>query len=141
MQKNQLILLFSLLSISALGFANVLNLTSEQLLEAQEKGTTIIDIRTPEEWVETGTIKGAQKIMFFDQQRKPLVAEFMEAFEKIVMNKDQPFILVCRSGSRTKAVSHFLDVKLGYTKAAHLAKGINQWIAERREVEKNTSHH
>jgi rhodanese-related sulfurtransferase len=114
----------------------VSNLTSQELIVAQQNGTIVIDIRTPEEWVETGTIKNAKRIMFFDQQRKPLVANFMSEFEKLVTSKDQPFILVCRSGSRTNAVTNFLDKKLGYTNAAHLAKGMNQWISEKREVEK-----
>jgi len=138
MQKIKYTLLFTLLSITTIGFGDVLNLTSEQLIEAQKIGTVVIDIRTPEEWVDTGTIKGAEKIMFFDQQRKPLIDEFMKAFEKIVTSKDQPFILVCRSGSRTNAVSNFLKGKLGYKNAAHLVKGMNQWIAERRELEKHT---
>ena len=126
------------LALSATFFCKgaVLNLTPDELIAEQQKGTVIIDIRTPEEWVETGTIKNAKKIMFFNQQRQPVVAQFMAEFEKLVTSKNQPFVLVCRSGSRTKAVTNFLDKKLGYSHAAHLAKGMKQWIAEKREVEK-----
>lgn len=133
--KSTLIILL----LSAITFAEcaVLNLTPQQLVDAQKSGTIVIDIRTPEEWLETGTIKNAKRIMFFNQQRKPVVAEFMAEFEKLVTSKDQPFILVCRTGSRTKAVTNFLDKKLGYIKAGHLARGMHQWIAEKREVEKN----
>ncbi len=132
--KYPVLLLLTLLTFSSK--SEVLNLTPSDLAEAQLKGAVVIDIRTPEEWTETGTIKNAAKIMFFDQQRKPRVSEFMSEFEKLVTSKDQRFILVCRSGSRTKAVTNFLDKKLGYTNAAHLAKGMKQWIAEKREVEK-----
>ena len=130
------ILIIVLLFTTTVGFTAVLNLTPQELLEAQQKGTVIIDIRTPEEWVETGTITGAKRIMFFNQQRKPVVAQFMVEFEKLVISKDQPFILVCRSGSRTNAVTNFLDKKLGYSQGGHLAKGMKQWMAEKRVVEK-----
>ncbi len=127
-------LLLILLTSTSKG--EVLNLTPKELIAEQQKGTVIIDIRTPQEWIETGTIKKAKRIMFFNQQRQPVVAQFMAEFEKVVTSKDQPFVLVCRSGSRTKAVTNFLDKKLGYSHGAHLAKGMKQWIAEKREVEK-----
>jgi rhodanese-related sulfurtransferase len=135
---NLLKFTLTILLLSAITFAEgaVLNLTSEQLIDAQNNKTVVIDIRTPEEWSETGTIKDAKRIMFFDQQRKPVVAQFMAEFEKLVTSKDQPFILVCRSGSRTNAVTNFLDKKLGYSHGAHLAKGMKQWIVEKRGVEK-----
>ena len=117
--------------------AEVSNLTSEELITAQKEGVVVIDIRTPEEWQEVGTVPNAKRIMFFDQRRQPRVSEFMTEFEKIVTSKDQAFILVCRTGSRTGVVSKFLDEKVGYTNAAHLAKGMKKWVAEKHEVEKD----
>ena len=116
--------------------AKVGNLTSSELIEAQKKGIVVIDIRTPEEWQEVGTVPGAKRIMFFDQKRKPLVNEFMAEFQKIVTSKDQPFILVCRSGSRTATVTKYLDQRVGYTNGSHLSRGMKKWIAEKHEVEK-----
>ncbi len=116
--------------------AKVLNLTSDELLTAQEKGIVIIDIRTPEEWAEVGTVPNVHRIMFFNQKRQAKINEFMVEFEKLVANKEQPFVLVCRTGSRTGRVTKFLDQKLGYKNGAHLSKGMKQWIAEKREVEK-----
>ena len=132
-----LVLIFMGLFFSSIK-AEVDNLTSDELLEAQKKGVVVIDIRTPEEWQESGTIPNAARIMFFDQRRQPRVSEFMTAFEKLVTSKDQAFILVCRTGSRTGAVSKFLDEKVGYTNVAHLAKGMRKWAAEKREVEKGS---
>ena len=136
MKSVKIVLIFLILFISFTVKCDVKDLTSEQLMEAQKIGTIVIDIRTPMEWQETGTIKGAEKIMFFDQQRKPRVSEFMVEFEKLVTTKDQSFILVCHSGTRTKAVTNYLDQKLGYSKAGHLVNGMSQWVAQRHEVEK-----
>lgn len=134
MIKISMVFLFLVLSNSS--YAAVGNLTSEQLIEAKNQGMVIIDIRTPQEWNDIGVIPGSKKIMFFNEQRKPMVSEFLSEFQKLVTNKDQPFILVCRSGSRTGVVTQFLDAKVGYSKGAHLAKGIKSWIAEKRQVEK-----
>lgn len=116
--------------------AKVGNLSPNELIKAQKEGVVIIDIRTPEEWQEVGTVPNAERIMFFDQKRKPLIKEFMTEFEKLVTSKDQPFILVCRSGSRTGRVTKFLDQRLGYANGAHLSQGMKKWIAEKHEVEK-----
>jgi rhodanese-related sulfurtransferase len=135
MKKHlKLIFTFMILSLNSVN-AEVLNLTSQELLDAQKQGVVIIDIRTPEEWIEVGTIPNSTRIMFYDQKRKPLANEFMQEFQKIVTKKDQPFILVCRTGSRTGRVTKFLDQQ-GYTHGAHLRNGIKQWIKEGRKVVK-----
>jgi len=115
--------------------AEYANLTSEQLIVAQKQGVIVIDIRTPKEWQQTGTILGSKKIMFFDEKRVPKIVEFMSEFEKVVTSKDQAFILVCRTGTRTKAVSQFLE-KQNYIRVSHLAKGMKKWIAEGLDVQK-----
>lgn len=133
---KKIIIITSLLLSGTLQ-AQIKNLSSEQLLQAQNQGVVIIDIRTPSEWQETGTIPGAHKIMYYDENRKAKIPEFMAEFTKLVSDKDQPFILVCRTGHRTGNATKYLRQKQGYTHAAHLAKGIKQWIAEGRKVETN----
>lgn len=138
--KYQHILLsvtFILLSLKATSAVD--NLNPDELIEAQKNGTVIIDIRTPGEWLE-GTIPNSSRIMFFDQKRKPLVDGFMAEFKKIVTTKDQAFVLVCRSGSRTAIVTKYLNEKLGYSKAGHLEKGMTQWVIEKHQVEKIYGH-
>ena len=133
---HKFIKLFSLLLFSGASLAQVENLTSDQLIQAQKQGVSIIDIRTPKEWQEVGVIPGSYKIMYFDEKRTPKIPEFMAEFKKIVTNKDQPFILVCRTGHRTGKATIYLSKDKGSTHAEHLAKGITQWIAEGRAVEK-----
>lgn len=129
-------ILISLIFISGTLQAQVENLSSEQLIEAQKNGVAIIDIRTPKEWQEVGVISGSHKIMYYDENRKAKIPEFMAEFKKIVTDTNQPFILVCRTGHRTGNATKYLSKEKGYTHAEHLAKGIKNWIAEGRQVEK-----
>jgi len=129
-------LLVGLLLFTDTSQAQIENLTSDQLIQAQKQGVPIIDIRTPKEWQEVGVISGSYKIMYFDEKRNPKIPEFMTEFKKIVTNKNQPFILVCRTGHRTGKATKYLSKEKGYTHAEHLAKGIKLWIAEGRRVDK-----
>ncbi len=94
-----------------------------------ESGVPVIDIRTPEEWKETGIIKGSHPITFFDKNGNYNLNTWLDKLSKIA-GPDDPFILICRSGNRTGKVSHFLDLKLNYSKVHHVTYGINSWITE-----------
>ncbi|WP_296824552.1 rhodanese-like domain-containing protein [Sulfurovum sp.] len=93
-----------------------------------EKNIKIIDIRTPGEWRETGIVKGAYPIMFFNEQGKFNVQKFLEELNKVV-KKDEPFALICRTGSRTTEVSKFLSSQLGY-KVINLKGGMTKLMHE-----------
>ncbi|MEA1953023.1 MAG: rhodanese-like domain-containing protein [Campylobacterota bacterium] len=78
-----------------------------------KKDIKIIDIRTPGEWKQTGIVKGAYTIMFFDEKGKYDVPKFLEELNKIV-KKNEQFALICRTGSRTGEISKFLSAEFGY---------------------------
>jgi rhodanese-related sulfurtransferase len=73
----------------------------------------IVDIRTPSEWKETGIVKGAITIMFFDETGAYDVQKFLNELNQKVDTK-KPFALICRTGSRTMIISDFLSKQLGY---------------------------
>jgi len=73
----------------------------------------IIDIRTPLEWQQTGIVKGSIPLMFFNEKGQYDIPKFTAALNKVV-KKDEPFALICRTGSRTSKVSEFLANELGY---------------------------
>ncbi|RRS31421.1 MAG: hypothetical protein P794_03955 [Epsilonproteobacteria bacterium (ex Lamellibrachia satsuma)] len=73
----------------------------------------IIDIRTPGEWRETGIVKDSVPIMFFNEQGRYDIPQFIAALDKVV-KKGEVFALICRTGSRTGEVSRFLAKDLGY---------------------------
>lgn len=73
----------------------------------------IVDIRTPGEWKESGVIKGAFPIMFFDEKGAYNIEAFLKELHAKV-DTTKPFALICRTGSRTKVVSNFLSSEYGY---------------------------
>lgn len=79
----------------------------------------LIDVREPSE-IKNGVIKGAKKV--------PLgqLATQIASFEK---NKDQPFLIYCRSGSRSGSACNTLT-KHGFSDVYNLAGGIMSWESE-----------
>jgi len=77
------------------------------------KKIPIVDIRTPAEWQQTGIIKGAIPIMFFDEQGGFNVNRFLKELNAKV-DTSKPFALICHTGNRTKIVAQFLAQKLHY---------------------------
>jgi len=73
----------------------------------------IVDIRTPQEWKETGILKGAIPIMFFNHKGDYNVQKFLQELNAKVDTK-KPFALICRTGSRTSMVAPWLSKELGY---------------------------
>ena len=126
------ILLLGCLSVFAV--ADFIGLNPVQLQEKIDKNVVVIDIRTPPEWKELGVVPTSSKIMFFDQRGEYDVSSWMTEFGKIVKDKNQPFVLVCRSGNRTGTVGSFLSEKLQFKNVYHLQHGIKSWIRENRKV-------
>ncbi len=108
-------------------FADVGQISNKQLMEKMQLGITLIDIRRPEEWKQTGVVKGSLLMTFFDKKGNYNIDKWLHGFKRVV-KKDQPFILICRTGRRTGMVSGFLDRKLNYRQVNHLSKGIKNWI-------------
>jgi rhodanese-related sulfurtransferase len=103
--------LFSFIFLSISLFATVTHeYPSNKLIDS---AIPIVDIRTPEEWKETGIIKDSITIMFFNQKGAYNVKKFLNQLNEKVDTK-KPFILVCRTGSRTRMVSDFLSKEFGY---------------------------
>lgn len=113
-------------------FSNVGNGELKALLD---KGTKIIDIRRPEEWKQTGVVKGSILLTAFDGRGR-LVKAFTDDLEKQV-GKDETFLLICRTGNRTGVISMALSEQLGYSGVVNVTDGITRWIKEGNPVRKN----
>jgi len=111
MEKQLKKAIFTLLLLSASLFAQLTNqyLTKEFL----NKHIPIVDIRTPGEWRETGILKGAVPIMFFDQRGNYDARKFLSELNKKV-DTSKPFALICHTGSRTSMVAPWLSKEFGY---------------------------
>ncbi|WP_456412083.1 rhodanese-like domain-containing protein [Thiolapillus sp.] len=115
--------------------AAVTNIDNAELEKLMSEGVPVIDIRRAEEWRQTGVVKGSHLITFFDKRGNYNVPAWLEKLAPIA-GKDQPFILICRTGNRTGILSNFLDKKLGYAKVYNVRKGITDWIAKGKPVVK-----
>lgn len=94
----------------------------------------IIDIRTKEEWEETGVVPNSHLITFYTVENNRYIAHpesFLAALEKVV-SKDDTFALLCRSGSRTSRVTRYLH-SLGYKNVVNLIGGMN--MAKKNNVD------
>ena len=105
-------IVYSLLLLATSLFAQVIPIYPDQAF--LNKKIPIIDIRTESEWKETGVLKGAIPITFFDEKGAYNIPLFLKELSAKVDVK-KPFALICRSGSRTRMVSNFLSQKIGYT--------------------------
>lgn len=108
------------------------NLNNEQLQVMLENNIPIYDVRRPEEWQQTGVIEGSHLLTFVDA-RGQVKPDFINRFTTEI-DKDDPVILICRTGSRTSRLAHHLMAELGYTNVFNVDHGINQWIREKRPV-------
>lgn len=104
-------IILSVLILSSFALAQLQNIVASP--EFVKKGIPIVDIRTPAEWRETGIIKGAYTIMFFDERGQYDTDKFVKKLNSVVDTK-KPFAIICHTGSRSAMVSNFLANKLGY---------------------------
>lgn len=121
MENNLKKILLTLLVLLSSAFATVTNeYTSQKLLDAN---IPVVDIRTPGEWRETGLLKGAIPIMFFDGRGNYDLDAFLKALRAKV-DTTMPFALICHSGNRTTTLSAYLSKEYGY-KIINLKGGMN----------------
>jgi len=97
-----------------------------------QQGVPIYDVRRPEEWRQTGIVEGSKLLTFVDAAGR-VQPGFLERFTREV-GKDQPVILICRTGNRTGALAKHLSEQLGYTQVYSVRDGITKWIGERKPV-------
>lgn len=110
------------------------NLDNKQLKTMLEQGVPVFDIRRPEEWKQTGVIDGSKKLTFVDKGGR-LQANFLPTFTSEI-SKEQPVILICRTGNRTSALARHLSKELGYTNIYNVKSGITSWMREGGPVTK-----
>jgi len=107
-------------------FITILNADFKHITfdEVQKLGNVpVIDIRTPPEWKKTGVIPGSIKLMAFDDRGRIDIQSWLKELSKYVTNKNQPFVLVCRTGSRTNTLGKYLE-KIGFQNVYDLKGGI-----------------
>jgi rhodanese-related sulfurtransferase len=103
-------------SIAPLHAKSVLSAT-EAFAKAATGKITLIDIRTPEEWAETGSGTGARRL---DMRRE----DFVNALDRILGgDKSKPVALICARGVRSSRLSRVLREN-GYTNIIDVPEGM-----------------
>ena len=108
------------------------NINNAELAQLLEREVTLVDIRRPEEWKQTGVVAGSNMITLFDSRGR-VNPDFVSELQK-VSSPDKPVILICRTGNRTHAASTMLVKQLEYQKVYNVTHGITGWIAGKRQV-------
>ena len=132
------ILLLSLLLTGNI-MAQTLEMNAQQAYDEARNGkVTLIDIRTPPEWKETGVAPGAALINMLHPQGTP---GFLDAvLQKVGGNRTAPIALICRTGNRTTQVQRFLQAQ-GFTQVYNVTEGMSGsragpgWLARKLPVE------
>ena len=126
------LLLTGLAACSEPPYTDVDNAQLQQMMMAQE--APIYDIRRPEEWRQTGVIEGSELLTFVDASGR-LKPAFLDRFTAAV-DKHEPVILICRTGSRTSTLARFLVEELGYTQVFNVRDGITRWVSDGKPVQR-----
>jgi len=108
------------------------NLDNKQLKTMLDQDVPIFDVRRPDEWRQTGIIKDSKLLTFVDARGK-INPDFLSRFTSAV-NKNDPVILICRTGNRTSKLARHLVEKMGYTQIYNVRNGITQWIRDNQPI-------
>jgi rhodanese-related sulfurtransferase len=111
----------------------IINVSNDQLQALLDKGVTLVDIRRPEEWKQTGVVPGSKKLTFFSGNGiNPNLATGIKKIAPV----DKPVALICRTGNRTRVGAQMIQAQLGYKTVYNVERGITKWISEGRETVK-----
>ena len=109
-------------------FADFKTIDAVEFEKLQKEGLPVIDIRTEQEWKDTGIIEGAKKITFFNNRGEPLLADWFFEIGHFIKDRKTPFIIYCAHASRSKALGKGL-INMGFSNVYELKGGIeNGWI-------------
>lgn len=118
----------------AFGFKDIS--ADEVAMFASSGDALIVDVRTKEEWAETGVLQNAALITYFDNQARALKDEFMKSLGEVSGgDKNKQIVVVCRTGLRSKLVAGILE-REGYKNVYNYKDGMVNWLIERRAVVK-----
>ncbi|MBV5275094.1 MAG: rhodanese-like domain-containing protein [Lamprocystis purpurea] len=120
--KRQALALFTgLLLTACLSEAGPTLTAPEANDQARTGALTLIDIRTPEEWRQTGVAEGAVRI----EMRNPKGPDgFAEAvLAEVKGDRNAPIALICRTGNRTTYMQKELEAR-GFTHVYNIKEGM-----------------
>lgn len=109
---------------------DLVGLSSVEVKQLQQQGYTLVDIRTPSEWKQTGLIEGSYPLTAFDEAGHFDVDRWISDLLRVDGGHKDHIILICRSGHRSALAGKALLDSQKLTTVYHLEKGIRGWSAE-----------
>lgn len=88
---------------------------------AQAGKITLIDIRTPPEWRQTGIAQGAERVDMRHPRGPDGFVE--EVLSRVGDDRNAPIALICRTGNRTTHMQRLLQER-GFTRVYNVKEGI-----------------
>ena len=136
LQRLVSLILVFMLAVGLVGCSDppYTNIDNHQLKALLAQGVPLYDIRRVDEWRQTGVVEGSRRLTYVDGGGR-VDPNFMPAFSQQAA-RDQPVILICRTGNRTQALARDLVEKMGYSKVYNVRAGISRWIADGNPVTK-----
>lgn len=115
-------------------FAEIVNVNNEQIKELSKNNIPIVDIRRSSEWDQTGVVPNSILLTFFDKKGNYNLDEWYNQL-RLKINEEEPIILICRTGRRTKIIAEMMDKK--FNNVIYNAKGgITSWIDKKLKTVK-----
>ena len=122
------------LTLGACAKPPYINVDNVELKTLIAQGVPVYDVRRVEEWRATGVMEGSRALTYVDAagRRNP---QFLTRFTAEV-GKNDPVVLICRTGNRTDKLARELMEKHGYTRVYNVRDGITRWIGTSNAVVK-----
>lgn len=106
----------------------VTNLSAERFkaIIANDKGGSIIDLRTTDEIKAKGTIKGAIQLDFLAKDAEKQIDK---------LDKNKTYYVFCAGGGRSGECAEYME-KHGFKRVYNMEKGFSEWIQKGFPIEK-----
>jgi phage shock protein E len=119
-----LLLLGALITSAQNNIKNVAAAEFKKLID--EKKSVLVDLRTSDEIINKGKIKGAQQIDFLDKNVETIIEK---------LDKKKTYLIYCAGGGRSSDCAELMQ-KMGFKEVINLEKGFDDWKRKGFEIEK-----
>lgn len=114
------------LAVVSAADAEVVHVGNAELQDLLRQGVTIVDIRTPGEWRQTGVVAGSQLVQFVDEKGRVDFDAFAHQIDAVA-DPAKPVVLICRSGNRTGKAAQMLDARTPQRRIYNVREGLVGW--------------
>ena len=130
---GKLLFPFLALTFPLLLRAEVVDIGNAELARLLAAGVPVVDIRTAGEWQETGVVPNSRLLTLFDERGRADPPAWLQQVQGVA-KADEPVIVICRSGNRTRTASQLLSQQAGYRTVYNVRDGIRAWASEGRPL-------